>query len=222
MQRTIIAGLLAGSSLLGGCAHYAEAPQPTRFPSQEQQQLQAASHWQLIAEDAASQLLKSLPADAPLYVLQNARQSPFEQAFTAQLIGILSASGHPVMKSMDRPGTLQVEVSANPLRFSSGRQKPHAAGELTMLTGGLWVLRNLYSNVSPGAAMMGGAVAVDAANWFGSKYASSVPQSELIVTTSVSSAERYYAQSSSAYYTTDSDWGLYARNAVLPVKGGNQ
>ena len=42
----------------------------------------------------------------------------------------------------------------------------------------------------------------------------------LIVTTSVSSHERYYAQTSSAYYTTQSDWGLYARNALLPVKGG--
>lgn len=84
------------------------------------------------------------------------------------------------------------------------------------------MLRNLYSNVSPGAAMMGGAVALDAANWFGSRYAADVPQSELIVTTSVSSDERYYAQTSTAYYTTDADWGLYARSAVLPVKGGSR
>ena len=222
MQRTIITGLLMGSAVLSGCTRYAEAPQPTHFPSQEQQKLQAASHWQLIAEDAATQLIKSLPDGAPLHVRQGAGQSPFEQAFTTQLVGILSASGHPVMKTADRPGTLLVEVSANPLRFSQGRQKPRAAGELTTLAGGLWVLRNLYSNVSPGAAMMGGAVALDAANWFGSRYAAEVPQSELIVTTSVSSDERYYAQTSTAYYTTDADWGLYARSAVLPVKGGSR
>ena len=38
-------GLLASSTLLGGCAHYAQAPQPTNFPTQEQQHVQAASHW---------------------------------------------------------------------------------------------------------------------------------------------------------------------------------
>ena len=48
-------GLLASSTLLGGCAHYAQAPQPTNFPTQEQQHVQAASHWQLIAGDSARQ-----------------------------------------------------------------------------------------------------------------------------------------------------------------------
>ena len=64
--------------------------------------------------------------------------------------------------------------------------------------------------------------AVDGVRWFGSKASGGafVPKTELIVTTSVSSHERYYAQTSSAYYTTQSDWGLYARNAVLPLKGG--
>lgn len=50
-------GLLASSTLLGGCAYYAQAPQPTNFPTQEQQHVQAASHWQLIAGDSARQLM---------------------------------------------------------------------------------------------------------------------------------------------------------------------
>lgn len=119
----------------------------------------------------------------------------------------------------DDPGTLLVELSAQPDLVAEHRQRPAAAGELTLLAGGLWVLRNLYENASPGAAMAG-AVVVDTGRWFGSKYNATVPKTELIVTTSVSSHERYYAQVSSAYYTTQSDWGLYARNAqLLPVKG---
>lgn len=222
MQRRIIMGLLTGSALLGGCAHYAQAPQPTNFPTQEQPHVQAASHWQLIAGDSARQLMAAMPEKQPLHVLRKSGESPFEEAFTAQLVTELTRAGYPVMKNAERPGTLLVELSAQPVQFSANRQRPAAAGELTLLAGGLWVLRNLYENASPGAAMMAGAVAIDAGRWFGAKISGGalVPQTELIVTTSISSHERYYAQTSAAYYTTQSDWGLYARNALLPVKGG--
>ena len=220
MQRRIIMGLLTGSALLGGCAPYSQAPQPTNFPTEEQPHIQAASHWQLIAGDSARQLMAAMPEIHPLHVVRGNGESLFEEAFTAQLVTELTRAGYPVMKSADRPGTLLVELSAQPVQFTEHRQRPAAAGELTLLAGGLWVLRNLYENASPGAAMMAGAVVVDTGRWFGSKYNATVPKTELIVTTSVSSHERYYAQTSSAYYTTQSDWGLYARNALLPVKGG--
>jgi len=222
MQRRIIMGLLASSTLLGGCAHYAQAPQPTNFPTQEQQHVQAASHWQLIAGDSARQLMAAMPEKHPLYVVRKGSESPFEEAFTAQLVTELTRAGYPVMKSAERPGTLLVELSAQPVQFAENRQRPAAAGELSLIAGCLWVLRNIYENVSPGAAMIAGTAAVDGVRWFGSKASGGafVPKTELIVTTSVSSHERYYAQTSSAYYTTQSDWGLYARNAVLPLKGG--
>ncbi len=42
-----------------------------------------------------------------------------------------------------------------------------------------------------------------------------------MVSTSVSSAEQYYLQTTSAYYTADSDFSLYENwpTAILPVKG---
>lgn len=232
MQRTFIMGLLASSILLSGCTSgFSEAPLATNFPTQEQHKLQAASHWQLISDDTAAQLMRALPQKSPLYVRQNAQQSAFEKAFTAQLIGTLTAAGYPVMKSADRMGTLVVDVSATPVVFSRNRPQYHADASVTMLAGGLWVLRNIYENTSPGAAMMAGAIVIDANKWLKSKFASgATPQTELIVTASVSSSDRYYAQTTSSYYTSHSDQSLYAQvppalpawpAVILPLKGSN-
>lgn len=226
MQRRFIVSLLACGVVLGGCAPYSQAPQPTNFATEEQQHLRAASHWQLIASDSARQLMIAMPEKRPVYVVRKHSESPFEQAFAAQMVTELTRAGYPVMKSAERPGTLLVEVSAQAVHFSEKRPRPAAAGQLTLLTGGLWVLRNIYENVSPGAAMISGTLAVDGGRWFGSKYGKglTVPKTELIVTASISSREQYLAQTSSAYYTTQTDLGLYAaRNntsIALPLKGG--
>ncbi len=221
MRRKVIMGLLAGSVVLGGCAaRHSEAPIATNFATQKQLKMQSASHWQLIARDTAAQLIAALPEKYPLHVRQSGTQSSFEKAFAGQLIGELHAAGYPVMKVADHPGTLLVDVSATPVLFSRSRLQGKHVGRWTVLSGGLWVLREIYDEVSPGAAMMAGAVTLDAMAWFRSEFASGpTPQTELIVTASVSSAERYYAQVSAAYYTTDSDWELYNSPApALPMK----
>lgn len=222
MQRKIIVGLLASGAVLGGCTPYSQTPQPTNFMTEEQQHIRAASHWQLIAEDSAQQLMTAMPEKRALHVVRRNSESPFERAFAEQLVSELVRAGYPVMKSAERPGTLLVEVAAQPVQFSEKRQRPAAAGGLTLLTGGLWVLRNIYENVSPGAAMMSAAVVVDGGRWFGSKYSISptVPKTELIVTARISNHERYLAQTSNAYYTTQNDWGLYAGNTAVPLMGG--
>ena len=136
------------------------------------------------------------------------------------MIGILTAAGYPVMRTLDRPDILAVDVSAVPLQFSRGRLQGKYAGGVTALAGGLWVLRNVYNNVSPGAAMMGTAVAVDAHRWLNSEYAAGpTPSTELIVTVGVYSGERYYAQANNTYYTSEDNWALYARHTALPVRG---
>lgn len=222
MQRKLIVSLLAGTVILGGCAPFSQAPQPTNFASEDQQHIRAASHWQLIASDSARQLMMAMPEKRSVHVVRKNSESPFEKAFATQLVTELTRAGYPVMRSAERPGTLLVEISAQAVQFSERRQRPAAAGELTLLAGGLWVLRNLYENVSPGAAMVGSTLAVDGSRWFGSRNGMglTVPKTELIVTASISNHERYFAQTSTAYYTTQTDWGLYAGNSLLPLKGG--
>ncbi len=166
-----------------------------------------------------------MPERKPLHVREGARPSPFESAFNQQLIASLLEAGYPVMKSDDHYGTLVVEVSAKPVPFSPDRLQNRSTGKLTLLTSGLWVLERIYDKVSPGAAMVGAAAAVDAHQWLRSEFASGpTPRTELIVTSSISSSERYLAQTTAAYYTSDNDARLYGPGGpyLLPLKGGNR
>lgn len=217
--------LIAVSALLTGCAQFAETPMATNFPNEKQRKMQAASHWHLIAQDAASRLIAQLPARKPLHVRESARPSSFEGAFRQQLIASLLQAGYPVMKSDAHYGTLVVEVSAKPVRFSPDRLQNRTSGQLTLLSSGLWVLERIYDKVSPGAAMVSAAAAADATHWLRSEFASGpTPRTELIVTTSISDSERYLAQTTAAYYTSDTDARLYAQAGayVLPLKGANR
>lgn len=218
------AGLLGAALLCAGCqAPFTPAPVAINFPYAKQDKLQAASHWQLIAEDTARQLIRSLPDDRPLYVSQPATQSPFARVFSQQLISSLLSAGYPVHKR-DSGGVLVVDVNAEPVRFSPNRLQYRYVGTATTLTSGLWVLRNIYRNVSPGAAMVTAAVGLDAAHWYHTEFATGpTPEIELVVNTSVSDRDRFYAQVSNAYYTVDPEWRLYAPGWVgvdIPVVGG--
>lgn len=213
-----IVTLVASTMLLAGCvAPYTEAPVATNFKTENQKKLQSASHWQLIAEDTSAQLIRALPSTQQgLYVVQNAEQSPFQKAFNQQLISSLIAAGYPVMKHSNDRSTLTVDVKADPVRFTKNPKRAPLVGEATTLAGGLWVLRNIYRDTSPGAAMMGAAVSYDIYNYLNSQYASGpTPKTELVVTASISDNNRYYANSTNVYYTTDSDWHNYA--SLLPA-----
>lgn len=217
--------LLAASVLLTGCAPFAETPMVTNFPNEKQRKMQAAFHWQLIARDTATRLIAQMPERKPLHVRERARPSPFERAFNQQLVASLLEAGYPVMKSDAHYGTLIVEVAATPVPFSPNRLQNRSTAKLTMLSSGLWVLERIYDKVSPGAAMVSAAAAVDAHQWLRSEFASGpTPRTELIVTSSISNNERFLAQTTAAYYTSESDALLYLQAApyTLPLKGGNR
>lgn len=235
MQNTLLAGLLGTCVLFSGCAfRHTEAPVPTNFAYQTQNKLQAASHWQLIAKDTAAQLIRALPDRKPLYIEQPSQQSPFERAFTHQLITELSTAGFAVMKHAQYENTLTVTVEAAPTRFSPDRLKSDPRwGRRTILTTGLWALGATLNQISPvetaaATGVVAGAATWDSLDWLRSEFAKGpVPQTELIVTTSVSNRHQYFVRHSGAYYTTDNDWSLYAKTFQLPsvalqLKGDHQ
>lgn len=211
-KSVLAAALTASAILLAGCAApYSEAPTATNFKNENQKKLQSASHWKLIAEDTSAQLVNGLPNKAQaLYVVQDEKQSPFQKAFNEQLISSLIAAGYPVMKNPNQGYTLTVDVKVDPVRFSEHSKRTPMVGEATTLAGGLWVLRNIYSNTSAGAAMMGAAVSYDIYNYLNSENSNGkTPKTELLVTTTVSDKNRFYVNTSNVYYTTASDWYNY-------------
>ena len=223
MHKRIVT-LLAGSILLAGCtAPFTEAPTATNFKQTDQRKFQSAAHWQMIVDHTVSGLKRNLPSGKPLYIRQTPEDSKFQKAFNQKLMQALLAKGYPVMKNLNTPGTLEVEVKTDYVRWKDRPARDPIMGEMTTLAGGLWVLRNIGKHTSAGAAMMGAAVSADVYFAVNSKYAKGPrPKHELVVSTTVSSSDRFYANVTNVYYTTEKDFHNYATQLAptrLPVKG---
>ena len=81
MKTFLLGALVVAVGGLSACAsRYADAPAPTRFANATQQKVQAASHWQMIAEHVAGQLNRDLSAKLngrSLFVPQPGGEQPF-------------------------------------------------------------------------------------------------------------------------------------------------
>lgn len=193
--------------LFAGCATpYSEAPLATNFPTSKQQKLQAAAHWNVIAGDVAKQISVGLKDKRPLFVNQSSVKTAFDRAFTNDLISALVAGGYTVLKSP--AGALSVDVDTQAVRFSPNRPQYNHAGLATALTTGVWALHQAHATA--GAVLVAGVASADAYSWFRSEFATGeTPQTEIIVTASVSDADRYLARSTSIYYVADADSQMY-------------
>jgi hypothetical protein len=199
---------IAGAVLVTGCVMpYTPAPVPTNFAFGAQAKLQAASHWTVITRHMEQALVPAL-ADSPrrpLFV-RPLQATPFNQAVAGQLMTLLVNDGHVVAKTPE--GTLNVEIDTQVVRFSARRPHYVFNGEPSALAAGAWVLAEIQHTAAGLATAAIGAF--DAYSWFHAEIApGGTPQTEIIVTVSVSDERRYYARYTSVYYTTDSDQMLY-------------
>lgn len=194
-------------TLVGGCAApFTEAPLVTNFQTSKQQKLQAAAHWNVIAGDVASQLSNALKTKRPLFVNQSWVKTEFDRAFSNQLMSALVASGFTVMKA---PGAaLSVNIDTQAVHFSANRPQYNHVGTATALTAGVWALHQ--AQTTAGGGLFAAVASADAYSWFRSEFASgATPQTEIIVTTSVTDDTQYVARNTSIYYVADSDSRMY-------------
>lgn len=207
-MRTCRVGIaLAASALVAACATpYSETPVATNFPTSNQPKLQAAAHWNVIAGDVAKQISTSLKERRPLFVNQTTVKTEFDRAFSNQLISALVADGFTVQKMP--AGALSVDVDTQPVHFTANRPQYHHTGTATTLTAGIWALHQ--AEATAGAVLVASVASADAYSWFRSEFATgATPQTEIIVTTSVTDASQYLARNTSVYYVADTDRRLY-------------
>ncbi|MDR2239542.1 MAG: hypothetical protein LBE33_03800 [Zoogloeaceae bacterium] len=211
---------------LASCAsRYADAPVPTRFANEDQQKLQAARHWQLIADHFAGQLAGSLSGklgDRAVHVPQPGGEQYFVEGFRELLVTSLVNKGVPVA---DNPsGALIADVRYNAYRFNPNRvASTYYYGTATALTAGLWAIGGIAAanvasapGVDFGAKALVGAAGIEGFAWVANealgkgKYASGpTPRSEILLTVSVSDGGRIISRQSNIYYTADEDDALY-------------
>lgn len=241
MRKRLFA-LAAVAACLGftGCtARYADVPAPTRFANEEQQKLQAARHWQLIADHFAGQLVSSLDGKLQgraLHVPQPGGEQAFVEGFRELLITSLVNQGVPV--ALDPNGALVADVRYNVYAFQAERAaETRFYGEATLLTAGLWAIGGVLATpgasargVNIGSKLLATVAGLEGFDWLrsealdGGRHASGpVPQSEILLTVSVADGKNIASRHSSIYYTADQDAALYWNRQrggkALPVLG---
>lgn len=221
--------IFAGATLvaLAGCAPfpYSETPLATNFDTSRQLKVQAAHHWQVIANETADDLLKSIAkgnvcipgASCPrLYVEPTNPRSAFGRAFHNQFVSRLVASGQNVTTAA-KDAEITVALDAQTVRFSPNRSQYLGVGKFTMLSAGLWGLHemNLHDiSHRPGPVVATAAVIADVLEYNMAEFAKGpTPQLELVLTAAAKRNSQYVARSTSVYYVADGDSSLYCWRA---------
>lgn len=239
-KKLVVMTAVSVCAALAGCTpRYADTPTPTRFATEEQQKLQAARHWQLIADHFAEQLAVNMANrldGRAIHVPQPGGEQPFVEGFRELLTTALFAKGVPVATSPN--GALVADVRYNAYRFQPERAaNTRFYGEATALAAGLWAIGGVMtadiasaSGVNAGAKLLLAAAGLEGFDWLkneglgAGRYArGKVPQSEILLTVSVSDSGRLLSRYSSVYYSADEDISLYWQRAgggtVLQVVG---
>jgi hypothetical protein len=194
-----------------------ETPVGVNFKTTTQLKLQASQHWANIADDAGKGVLSLLrkagicsykAADTcrPVYVKPPATVTQFSRAFYNQLLTTLVKAGIPV--STEPGANLIADIDVQPIGFSANRPQYRYAGVATEIGPGVWALRDV-STVRPSDPKTTPPT-LDALHWFRSEFASGkTPKTEILVTVTIASKDRYLARASNAYYISDEDRPLY-------------
>ncbi len=196
--------------LVAGCSRI---PQPSSYSFSQQQKMQAAYHWQVLANDVADQINSVLVSrgylDTPVYVKHSCGQPAgcgkggtfaFDEAFNDLLTSQLVNFGVPTRAKKDKD-SLVVDYKIQVVYHRANRYQWPQPGVLTALTTGIMVFRNAPWEIAAIAAAAG-ADALWSTEVTNGHY-------EVIVTTSMVNNNLYLMRKSDIYYINDVDFWQY-------------
>ena len=212
--------------LVAGCNHHSpaspqslvsEAPVPKLPPLSTQEKIQAVAHWRLIAQHTANLVKRDLAANpslrfSTLYVAPGGA-TPFEKVFYNLLITELFEEGMAVSNDPRNDLILgfDIELVNHPRRvIGVDPAVYHALGPGLIVRPGLLepgAPRNPLKDyqVSRGTRLGGN----------GEDWEFTLPNNEIVITTSLTQEDHYVMRNSSVYYIDDPEWWQYARKEAL-------
>ncbi|GAB6040118.1 hypothetical protein [Endothiovibrio diazotrophicus] len=221
--------LLLAAASLAGCATKSQYPLAETYPYATQQKMQAAHHWELLADDVAGRITTSLEG----YLKAGSRvglscsstacggtvshcATPFNQVFREMLITKLVEKGATVQQ---RGGAdLDVEFHAQVLRHTDRGYLRPRPGTYTALAAGLWAVHDLaeYGATHDTAVfnLLGAGVLAD----IGSGYLTDTPDTEVIINVSVTRNDTYLFRKTGIYYINDGDDAHYQEQCHTPTR----
>jgi len=197
--------------ILAGCAsQYSEKPLAIKHQYLEQKKIQAAAHWQAIAQNEAGLIAKKLEhSGTKVYVKRGGvGETAFSEAYEDFLTSALLASGQTVSLEKNRSQyevSYDVQVVNHKDQDSLPLIKP---GFFSALTATAYILDSALDRWSNPEVI---AVPIAAlADWklHRSKF-TSTPTTEVIITTKLKSGPILTSSSSSIYYLNTGDRRLY-------------
>jgi hypothetical protein len=190
---------------LAGCST-AQVPYTQNHPTTYQKVARATSHWDILADDVATQTLAKIGTQKTIYIAEPREDTEFNRAFHNFLITQMVNKGIPV--SDTKLSSIEVHYDTQIVTHNSER-RAYKPGTLTLLAAGLMVAYNVphwTNGTDKGVAFLGAAAGVDAAV---SMDAGSPTKTELVVTTSAIEEGRYLMRKTDIYYIETKDLPLF-------------
>jgi len=214
---------------LAGCM--TQTPVPVTYDYSTQQKMQAAHHWDILAQDVARETQKTLThagkQGEPVYV--DFVNSPYGEGFRDFLMTGLVNSGLKILTEK-REASIIVRYKAQLLYHIEDRWTRLPPGFMTAsataLAGGVMVLREAFeygSYAAQAATVTGlgiGAAAV--ADALSGHFTKGLPHTEVILTTSLIDGDIYLMRKTDIYYINDVDFQHYlTRPSATRLKAKN-
>lgn len=207
---TLTLAALATAAALGACS---QVPMPESYPVSYQKKMQAAHHWDLLAMHVAQRLSTQLPSDRPvsLYVTPPRPVTTFDYALHDLVVTHLVALGFGV-SAVPVHGALTVELNTQVIQHAARDVRPQPGTFVAV--GGAAALGGLAAR-SAHAAMGAGAILLTAGEFLsGGIY--EVPNTEIILSTSVMDGPMYRTRLRDIYYVSDENIAQYLPVPVAP------
>ncbi len=193
-------------------------PIATSYPTTTQQKMQSAHHWEVLAEDVAKRLKKTIDITfpnalvKPSLVIMNPKQqkTPFVKAFFNLLTTKLVQQGLVVFKEKsDYEDNLILDYKINVIHHKDRRLTYFPPGMLTTLFGGVWMVNQAVDHWKySGLAALPFTLVGDISSAV--KYAlPGETNTEMIITTSVTKNQQHIFGDSRVYYINDGDYDHY-------------
>lgn len=218
--------LLAGCSAISGIISpkppppvTSEAPIPKSYPLTTQEKIQAVYHWGLLAEHIAGLVKVALETEytnnrlgRPIYVAPSGI-TPFEKVFHALLMTKLFATGLSISNNPEQSLLLSfdIELVKHPKRLIRVNKDIYRS-----LGPGLIVKSHIplseFQKASHRDYQVGRNTVLSNE---GSDYLFTLPENEIIITSSLTYNDRYIMRNSSVYYIDDPEWWQYAQRAEI-------
>lgn len=218
-MKKILAIAILPALVMGCASKNSEYPSATMHPYSTQQKMQAAEHWNVLAENEAKLITEKLPNSPLIYISctsnsncgeRMADSTPFSEAYSQLLTTHLVNNG--VMVAIDNePDALMLEYQVQVVTHNDRANLPLLKpGALSAGAGAAYGIYHAVEHWSyPGLAAIPLVIGADVYNY--NKEVTDASNSEVLVTTRVRDGNRIVVSDSRVYYFNAGDVSHYKK-----------